>query len=421
MPDPTNSRANDAKAQAAYRLDPIAIGPRAGLPPHAHEASRIRHVEVERQPAKAAVIGIGATPFGVMPGYTSVDFGAWAFREALADAGIAAADIDGLIVIRIPDNQKLAEATGIDPDFSFSLPATGRMSGVAIELACMAIAAGKARRIALVYGNDGKSAGMSYGGAGFTYGGGPLWDPYGMTSPGAFHALMYSRYMAETGATTAHLAEIAVAFREHARLNPAAVMRKPITPDDHAAAKFIAEPLRLLDYCLINDGGVAMIVAHPDEANAAAQPPVYIRGTGQSADFVDASFPPDDLWRGACARAGARSFGEAGLSQADMSGLMIYDNFTPTVLFSLEGYGYSAWGQAWKDIQDGRLRIGGRWPTNTSGGHLSESYMQGWALNVEAVRQLRGQAGERQIKDATFIHMMTASPQCSSIIYGVEP
>jgi acetyl-CoA acetyltransferase len=365
-------------------------------------------------------VGIGATPFGLIPGFSATDFGAWAFGEALRESGLGREDIDGLIAVRVPDNQKMAEAIGIDPDFSFSLPFAGRMCGVAIDLACMAIAAGRARRIALVYGNDGKSAGMAYGGQGFSYGGGAAWDPYGMTSPGAFHAVMFSRYMAETGASTEDLAEIAVAFREHALLNPAAVMKKRITAEDHANSRFIAAPLRLLDYCLVNDGGVALIITHPDDAEGLPQQPVYIRGTAQAADFTDASFPPTDYWRGACGRAAARSFAAAGLSHGDMSGLMIYDNFTAAVIFALEGFGYCEHGQACRDIQDGRLRLGGRWPSNTSGGHLSESYMQGWALNVEAIRQLRGTAGERQINSPEFIHMMTAAPQSSSIIYGLE-
>lgn len=365
-------------------------------------------------------MGVGTTPFGVLPGYSATDFGVWALREALADAGLSADDIDGLIVTRIPDNSKFAECAGLSPDFSLVMPPAGRMAGVAIDVAVMAIATGRAERIALVYGNDGKSAGVSYGGANDPYGGGPLWAPYGMTSPGAFHALMYSRYMAETGAERSHLFEVSIAFREHARLNPAAVMRKPITAEDCAAAKPIAAPLHLLDYCLVNDGGVAMILTRATLARRLKQPPVYIRGVAQAAHLGDSSFPPHDYWRAAMGRAGAASYAEAGVTPSDMSGLMIYDNFTPTVLFSLEGFGYCAPGTAWREIQDGRLRLGGKWQANTSGGHLSESYMQGWALNVEAVRQLRGGLGERQIRNAELIHVMTAAPQSSSVIYGCE-
>ena len=369
----------------------------------------------------AAVVGVGHTTFGVVPGMSSVDFGAWALREALADAGLTAADIDGLIVMRIPDNSRFAEATGIRPNWSQVMPGAGRFAGPAIEAAMMAIATGRASRVALVYGNDGKSAGVTYGGVGDPYGGGPLWGAYGMTSPGAFHAMMYSRYMAETGANRSHLAEVSIAFRAHAALNPAAVMRKPITAADCAAAKPVAAPLHLLDYCLVNDGGVAMILSRADLALKGDKTPVWIRGTGQASHFEESSFPPSDYWRGAMAQAGAKSYAEAGVGPQDMSGLMIYDNFTPTVIFSLEGFGYCAPGTAWREIQDGRLRLGGKWQANTSGGHLSESYMQGWALNVEAVRQLRGECGQRQMAAPAFIHMMTASPQCSSIIYGVEP
>lgn len=378
---------------------------------------------MERESVRSRVIvsGVGTTGFGVIPGYNALDFGAWALREALADAALPAEAIDGLIVARIPDNTKFAESTGLRPDFSLVLPPTGRMAGVAIEIACLAIAAGRARRVALVYGNDGKSAGVSYGGSNDPYGGGPLWEPYGMTSPGAFHALMYSRYMAETGADRSHLAEVAVAFRQHATLNPAAVMRKLITPADHAAARPIAAPLHLLDYCLVNDGGVAIILSDAALTSETGRPSVYIRGCRQASHFEQSSFPPDDYWRGAMGRAGAASYAEAGAGPADMSGLMIYDNFTATVLFSLEGFGYCAPGTAWREIQDGRLRLGGRWQANSSGGHLSESYMQGWALNAEAIRQLRGEATGRAMAGAELIHVMTAAPQCSSVIYGAEP
>jgi len=374
--------------------------------------------------SRVAVIGVGTTRFGAVPGYTAQDLGLWALREALADACLPQEAIDGLIVTRIPDNAAFAEAAGLTPDYSLVMPPTGRMAGIAIEAACLAIAAGRARRIALVYGNDSRSAGTVYGGASAlpgVYGDAPLWSAAGMTSPGALHALMFSRYMANHGAEHRHLAEISVAFRSHAARNPGAVMRKPITAQDHAEARPIVAPLHLLDYCLVNDGGVALILSDATLLERQAPPPVYVRGCAQASDFHAASFPPDDDWRGAMGRAAAASFEEAGAGCSDMSGLMIYDNFTPTVLFALEGAGYCEPGTAWRTIQDGRLRLGGRWPSNTSGGHLSESYMQGWALNVEAVRQLRGQADGRQIEGAELIHVMTAAPQCSSLIYGAEP
>lgn len=374
--------------------------------------------------SRIAVIGVGTTAFGALPGYTPADLGLWALREALADCKLPATAVDGLIVTRIADNAAFAEAAGMSPDFSLVMPPFGRMAGIAIETACLAVASGRARRIALVYGNDGRSAGMVYGGKGTlpgAYGHDPFWAPSGMTSPGALHALMFSRYMAEHGATRAHLAEISVAFRSHAAQNPGAVMRKPITAEDHAAARPIVTPLHLLDYCLVNDGGVAIIVSDANLLEQTNPIPVFVRGCAHASDFRHASYPPDDCWRGAMGRAGEACFREAGAGPADMSGLAIYDNFTPSVLFALEGFGYCPPGTAWTRIQDGRLRLGGRWPTNTSGGQLSESYMQGWALHVEAIRQLRGQAAGRQITGAELIHVMTAAPQCSSVVYGGEP
>ena len=119
--------------------------------------------------------------------------------------------------------------------------------------------------------------------------------------------------------------------------------------------------------------------------------------------------------------AAAETFASIDVNQSDMDALMIYDNFSPTVLFSLEGFGYCNAGEGGAFIESGQLRLGGNFPTNTSGGHLSESYMQGWALQLEAVRQIRGSCGERQVKDARHVHYMAAAPVITSIVYGEEP
>lgn len=366
-----------------------------------------------------AVIGVGTTAFGRLPGRSRIDLAGWALAEALADAGIERADIDGLITSGIAHADKFAEATGLRPDLALAVPAAGRTTGPAIDLACALIEAGRARRIALVYGSDARSAKASFGGTDDGFGAGATAIPYGMTSPGALHAAMFSRYRQETGASPGDLAEIAVAFRRHASLNPAAVMREPIDRAAHAASPLIVAPLRRLDYCIVNDGGVALLLSRADEVQP-GQRPVFVRGTGQASDFAQASFLPDDYWFAPCQRAGQAAFARAGVTRQDISALMVYDNFTPTVLFALEGFGYARQGQAWREIQDGSLRLGSPCPVNSSGGHLSESYMQGWALNVEAVRQLRGDCGARQVTDAAFVNVVTAAPQCSSIVYGVE-
>jgi acetyl-CoA acetyltransferase len=232
---------------------------------------------------------------------------------------------------------------------------------------------------------------------------------------------MARRHMALYGTTSDQLGAIAKTFRDHAALNPAAVMRTPYTLADYHASRFICEPLHLLDYCLINDGGVALILTSAERARDLARPPVYLRGYGMASALTGSTFPPDDFWRGPMRQAGGESFRMAGVTQKDVSALMIYDNFTPTVLFSLEGYGYCGEGESGPFAAAGNLALGARYPTNTSGGHLSESYMQGWALNVEAVLQTRGECGARQVQNCRLAHYMAASPVVTSIIYGREP
>jgi acetyl-CoA acetyltransferase len=369
---------------------------------------------------RVAVVGVGTTRYGKLPEYDAYDLGVWALKSALEDSGLGFDAIDGLIINRIPDYQRFGEITGLDPRYTLITPGQGRFSGICIQTAVAVIAAGMAQTVALVYGNNGRSAGDHYGGASDAYGSGGagLWFPYGMTSPGAFHALMMRRHMEEYGTTSDQLGAIASTFRRHAALNPDAVMRTPFSVDEYRAARYICEPLRLLDYCLINDGGVAMILTSAERARGLKKAPVYVRGMGQAAALAGSSFPPQDYWRSPMHKVAADVYGMAQAGPADMDALMIYDNFTPTVLFSLEGFGFCAPGESGPWVADGRLALGAEFPTNTSGGHLSESYMQGWALNVEAVRQVRGECGARQVRDAQLVQYMTAAPVVTSIIYG---
>ncbi|MDR7032201.1 thiolase family protein [Mesorhizobium sp. BE184] len=370
--------------------------------------------------AQAAVVGVGTTAYGRLPEYDAYDLGMWALSDALADAGLGFGDIDGIVINRIPDYQRFCEIAGIDPQFVTITPGHGRFAAICIETAINLVASGRCKTVALVYGNNGRSAGAAYGGPEDSYGSGAngLWFPYGMTSPGAFHALMMRRHMGLYGTTPEQIAQISMTFRNHAALNPQAVMRQPFDLDTYLNARMICDPLRLLDYCLINDGGVALIITSAERANDHAKPPVYLRGAALQTVFADSMFPPDDFWRGAMKKVADRSFGEAGLSREDMSALMIYDNFTPTVMFSLEGCGYCGEGESGPFVAEGHLALGAKYPTNTSGGHLSESYMQGWALNVEAVCQLRGECGDRQVHDAANVHYSAAAPVCSSIVYS---
>ena len=367
-----------------------------------------------------AVVGIGHTRYGRLPEHDACSLGLWALGEALADCGLTHDDIDGLILNRIADYQRFATLCGVDPAYTLATPAHGRFSAICLQTAVAVIQAGLAETVALVYGNNGRSAGVRYAADSAPYDSehNGLWFPYGMTSPGAFHALMMRRHMHRHGSTERHLGAVASTFRAHAALNPSAVMRDPFTVDEYLESPFICEPLRRLDHCLINDGGVAMVLTTEARARDLPRKPVFMRGSGQASAFAGSDFPPDDLWFGAMAKAGRKTFEQAGVTHDDVDGLMVYDNFTPTVLFSLEGFGYCPRGESGPWVGEGHLALGGRYPANTSGGHLSESYMQGWNLHLEAVRQLRGEAGERQIRGARFIHSMAAAPVVSSIVYA---
>jgi acetyl-CoA acetyltransferase len=292
------------------------------------------------------------------------------------------------------------------------------MSGAGVDLAASAIGAGRCRAVALVYGNDGGSARATYGGAGEGYGtAASLTLPYGMTSPGAFYALMLQRHRHLYGTTEEQLATVATTFRHHASLNPGAVMRTPLSREDYLASRYIVEPMHLFDYCLINDGGVALILTSAERARDLRKPPVYIAGMARADDYRNASTCPDDFWYAALQQCAERVYPIAGVERKDVDVLQVYDNFTPTVVFSLEGLGFCPQGEGGRFVEGGRLQLGGELPSNTSGGHLSESYMQGWGLNVEAVRQLRGECGPRQVADCEVAQFLCATPCAVSIIY----
>lgn len=368
-----------------------------------------------------AIIGVGNTPFGRLPGYSADQLGGWALNEALADAGLTGADVDGLVVNRVSSYEAIAAQYGIEPAWSAQLPTQGRMSGSSVILAALAIEAGMCKRVALVYGNNGRSAGATYGGEGGGYGASrDLLLDYAMVSPGAFYALMLRRYQHVYGVTSEQLATVPITFRQNAALNENAVMRDLITLDDYLDSRLIVEPMHLFDYCLINDGGVALIMCAAEEAPALTDKPVYVLGYGQQGQLMDSDLPPEDFWRGAIGKVADQARAKAGRTREDMDALMIYDNFSPNVLFALEGLGYCGPGEAGDWIQGGRIGLHGERPVNTSGGHLSESYMQGWGLNAEAIRQLRGQCGDRQVTEARTVQYVCASPVCTSVIYGTE-
>src|SRR6266852_3569269 len=325
-----------------------------------------------------AVVGVGETDYGkdyrgaggqtVSKGearYDSYTLASRALKRALDDAGLKKDDIDGLCVGGTLSGERASEQWGLNPRWSGS----GAAAQCIIE-ATMAINAGLCTTVALVYGNAQRSMDTAYGGA---------------------------------------------------CLNPNAVMQKPLTLADYLTAPYIAEPLRLYDYCLINDGGVAIIVRRVDMARDLKHRPVMVSGFGWSEENVDATQLRPRLktfYHGAHHDVAAQVYPMAGVTPKDVDVFATYDSFSVHLLASLEGFGFCKEGEAGTFVQGGRIEIGGELPCNTSGGMLSESYMQSWNHQPELVRQLRGGLGNRQVQGAEvaqYVHDVAG--KCKSLIY----
>lgn len=377
----------------------------------------------------AAVVGVGHSDWigdwhrvraGERPG-DCYAYGASAFRNALADAKMTRDQIDGLIVGPTTAYERMAEVLNMNVRWGDQADAV-----LSVVQACMAIESGMADVVALVYGNDQRSVGTQYGGPQAM--GGDLFlsyvyhAPWGMTSQGALYALTFRRYAELYGISERDLGHVAVAQREGSARNPNAIQRKPITLDDYMAAPYITEPLRLFDYCLINDGGVALIIAEAELAKKLSPRPVYIEGVGRyDLNAGATSLEPrlTEFYRPAQQAAAAQVFDMAGVGPKDIDVFQVYDSFSVHVPLALEGYGYCPVGDAGKFMREQGIGLGGKLPTNTSGGHLSESYMQGWNHQIECVRQLRGECGERQIADCRRVHYTSdVAGKAVSIIYG---
>lgn len=364
---------------------------------------------------RARLTGVGCTRFGELLGSSPMSLHADPAREALADAGLRTRDVDGIVCAyslvepHLMQSSVVAEYLGIRPAMSAALQLGGATGCAGVMHAAMLVEVGRCRHVLVVMG-DNRVTGMSRDGAvaALAQVGHPQFEvPYGPTIP-AFYALVASRYMHEHGVTSEHLAHVAVTMRDHAVRHPGAQMRKPITVADVLASRMIAKPLHLLDCCLVSDGGVAVVVSAPDAARDTARPGVALIGAGQGHTHEHLSQAPS-LTDFGCHDAAARALGEAGVRPADIRVAEIYDSFTITLLIELESMGFFGRGEAGPAIAAGALALGGRLPTNTHGGLLSFGHSGaagGLTHVVEGVRQLRGEAGPRQVPDAeiAFVH-----------------
>lgn len=377
----------------------------------------------------AAVVGVGNSDWigdwhrtrnGEQPS-DSYGYGLAALNRALADAGIHRDEVDGLIVGPTTAYERCGEVLGINPRWGDQADAVK-----SVIKACSAIQSGLASVVALVYGNDQRSAGIQYGGPAAMGGDSFLsyvyHAPWGLTSQGALYALTFQAYKEVRGMTEKELGEVAVAQRHWASLNDQAIMRKRISLDDYMNAPYICEPLRLYDYCMINDGGVALIIVDADRAKKMRKDPVYIEAVGRSDMNRGAtSLEPRliDFYLPAQQEAAAQLFNMAAIEPKDVDIFQVYDSFSAHIPLALEGYGYCPVGDAGKFLREQKMGPGGKLPINTSGGHLSESYMQGWNHQIESVRQLRGECGPRQIENCRYVHYSSdVAGNAVSILYS---
>ncbi len=354
---------------------------------------------------KFAIAGVHEYESRWAPDKTSFQIMGECTREALADAGLSLSDVDGLfgasMTMGAMGMVQFSEYLNIKPRYLDGTNIGGSSFVSHVAHAGAAIHAGLCDVALIVYGSTAASDAMAIG-TGNTGGRDPsaaFVSPYGMTLVSNY-AMVARRHMFEFGTTSEQLADIAVSTRHHASLNPHAKMRHPITRDDVLESRLIADPLHLLDCCIISDGGGAVIVTSLERAKDLKQPAIAVLGTGESVAHREIGAP--DLMTMAAKQSGEQAFAMAGLRPSDVDLCTIYDSFTITVLLTLENLGFCKPGEGGAFVENGGIGLGGRLPVNPDGGGLSSNHsgMRGIFLVIEAVRQLRGGLGDRQVEGA---------------------
>lgn len=352
---------------------------------------------------KAAIVGIGSTEFSKDSGRSELALAAEAVKKALDDAGLRPSDVDGLVTFTIDQNEEVdvARAVGCGNISLYArVPYGGGAATGTLLQAAMAVATGVAEVVVCYRALNGRSgqrysAGVSgtlITGSAIHYG---YYMPFGLLTPASWVAMFTRRYMHLTGCTQDALFEIAQATRDYAVRNPAAFFyQRPMTRADYDAGKKICNPLTLYDCCQESDGGCAIVVTTPERARHLKQPGVSIRGVAQciakDQEEMTSFYRPDIARIPEMDVAADEAYAQCGLSAKDIDAAVIYDAFTPIVLWQLESWGFCKYGEAADFVQAGNLRPNGRLPSNTHGGQLSEAYIHGVNGIVEAVRLVRG-------------------------------
>ena len=391
---------------------------------------------------KAAIVGIGETDYGDdyqaerqrPDGWTppsEESLLTTAFERALADSGLSRGDIDGLntsFTYGGPPPAEVAQMLGISPRYCAS---NGNIMAGPLPAACAAIASGKADTIAMVFAVAARSAGRLFGG--MTHNGGPAntgggngtpssyyyHHPWGWSSQAAHWAMIFSHYQWKYGMGEKDLAAVAMQVRRHAMAQPQAVMRQELTLESYLASRYIVRPLHLFDICIVNDGAVCLIVRRADWSRDLAQTPIDVAGWGWSKVTQDKlDMMVRQQLRPQMQDAGGQALAMAGLDLDAVQHFEAYDASSMHLVNQVEGYGFTPPGTGLGFCADGQMTTGGRIPTNTAGGNLSHSYMQGWSQVAEVVRQLRGQAGAYQVADAAVsMSSLAQTDQAHPIVY----
>jgi acetyl-CoA acetyltransferase len=352
----------------------------------------------------AAIVGAATYGCGEAPGHTDMELLAHSARRAVADAGLTMRDIDGLCTASGAATMwamPVVEYLGIRPSYLDSTMIGGSSFIAHLLPAMHALASGQCNAVLVCYGSAQRTA---------TFGRKevvasrrfldpqPYEMPYEPLLPLSAYALAASRHMHQFGTTRRDLAEVAVAARAWARLNPEAFMREPLSIADVLGARMVSDPLSVRDCCLVTDGGGAFVLVRAERAKDLPRTPVYVLGNGTAVWNRQIS-AMDDLTVPAARDSGRAAFAMAGLAPKDIDVVELYDAFTINVLLFLEDLGFCAKGEGAAFVRDGAIGPGGRLPVNTNGGGLSCVHpgMYGIFALIEAVRQLRGEAGARQV------------------------
>jgi len=373
----------------------------------------------------AAIVGTAESDLGaVAPDMSPIDLMAQGTMRALNDCGLTLGDVDGIFVAASQSRMaamSLVEYLGIQPNYFDSTQIGGSSFMAHLTHAQAAIHSGMCETVVVAYGSTQRTVGRSTASAREPN---PYEDPYKPMMPPSAYALAASRHMHEFGTTREQIAEVAVAARKWAQLNPKSFMTDDLTVDDVLNARMISHPFTVRDCCLVTDGGGAIVITTPERAKDLKQKPAYILGTGEAITHAMISQMPDLTTTGT-AISGGLAFERAGITPADIDVLALYDAFTINVILFLEDLGYCKKGEGGAFVSGGRIAPGGELAVNTSGGGLSYCHpgMYGLLVLIEAARQIQGVCGDRQQDNVqlTLAHGNggVLSSQCT-VILGSE-